>query len=340
MNWKFILPIQLLVILSATRVSSQTPVDVIETTLKVAIMAEEIFYLGFAEGDKMIFSFEEANGKELKEVEIVEMPATSRYLEVKTSKIVNKTLDIPKTGIYRFRFTNSSIGARLCKYKIQRIPAGAATQNFNTTVFTHTVNDTTYINEDEDYIAKSDTVITNFQDRIIKVNPIGTAGGNKASFNFNLPENTVAWSFYICTDKTGQEIYTEANKEFLSSSASITQKFPLYNILTAVALNRPAAILKMETGPSVNYWVMDADNVAPFSAGTQFRYIKKGKGINDYARMEPRKGNLYFCFSTDSATEPVSVTVKISAVQANEAMETRQGKRMIITPKQKMYLKN
>ena len=340
MNWKFIVPIQLLVILSATRISSQTPVDVIETSLKVAIMGEEIFYLGFAEGDKVIFSFEETNGKELKEVEIVELPGTSRYLELKTSKIVNKTLDIPKTGIYKFRFTNSAITPRICKYKIQRIPANASMKSFNTTVFTHTVNDTTFINEDEDFIAKSDTVITNFQDRIIKVNPLGTAGGNKTSFNFILPENTVAWSFYICTDKTGQEIYSEANKELLSTSSSITEKFPLYNILTAVALNRPATILKMETGPSVNYWIMDADNVAPFSAGTQFRYIKKGKGINDYARMEPRKGNLYFCFSNDSTTEPVSVTIKITAVQANEAMETRQGKRMIITPKQKMYLKN
>ena len=340
MNWKFFVPIQLLVILSATPLSSQTPVDVIETSLKVAIMGEEIFYLGFAEGDKVIFSFEEANGKELKEVEIVELPANSRYLELKTSKITDKTLTIPKTGIYKFRFTNSSITPRICKYKIQRIPANASMQNFNTTVFTHTVNDTTFINEDEDFIAKSDTVIINFQDRTIKVNPLGTAGGNKASFNFNLPENTVAWSFYICTDKTGQEIYSEANKEFLSTSSSITQKFPLYNILTAVALNRPATILKMETGPSVNYWIMDADNVAPFSAGTQFRYMKKGKGINDYARMEPRKGNLYFCFSNDSATEPVSVTIKITAVQANEALETRQGKRMIITPKQKMYLKN
>lgn len=340
MNWKFILPIQILVSLSATKLVAQTPVDVIETSLKVAIMGEEIFYLGFAEGDKMIFSFEEANGKDLKEVEITELPSTSRYLEIKTSKIVNKILDIPRTGIYKFRFTNSAIAARICKYKIQRIPASAATQNFNTTVYTQMVNDTTYINEAEDYIAKTDTVLSNFMERIIKVNPIGTAGGNKASFNFNLPENTVAWSYYICTDKTGIEIYNEANNQFLSSEPQLIKKFPLYNILTAVALNRPASIVKMETGASVNYWVMDADNVGAFSAGAPFRYIKKGKAINDYARVDPRKGTLYFCFSNDSTTEPVSVTVKITAVQANEALETRQGQRMIITPRSKMFLKN
>src|SRR6188474_2191077 len=101
MNWKFVLPIQTLVSIATTGLTAQAPVDVVETTLKVAIMAEETFYLGFAEGDKMIFSFEEANGKELKEVEIVEMPSTSRFLEIKTSKILNKTITIPKTGIYK-----------------------------------------------------------------------------------------------------------------------------------------------------------------------------------------------------------------------------------------------
>ena len=103
-------------------------------------------------------------------------------------------------------------------------------------------------------------------------------------------------------------------------------------------MNQPAVILKAETGPAINYWVMDADNVSAFAAGAPFRYIKKGKVINDYSRMDPRKATMFFCFSNDNP-EPVTVTVKISTVQANEALETRQGKRMIITPKNKMYLK-
>lgn len=339
MSWKFFLTTPLATLFLSIYNYGQTPVEVIETTLKVAIMAEETFYLGFAEGDQMIFSFEEANGKDLKEVEIVEMPSTSRFLELKTSKILNKTLTITRTGIYKFRFANSAIGARICKYKIQRIPASPATQNFNTTVYTHTVNDTTYINENEEYVAKTDTVIANFQDRTLKVNPIGSAGGNKASFNFNLPENTVAWSFYVCTDKTGQEVFNDANKDFITTSTEDSKKFPLYNILAGIAMKRPAGILKAEVGPLINYWIMDADNVTAFASGSQFRYIKKGKVINDYSRMEPRKGTLFFCLSNDSATDPVNVTVKITTIQANEALETRQGKRMIITPKNKMYLK-
>jgi len=318
---------------------SQTPVTVAETTLKVGLMGEEFFYLGFAEGDKMIFNFEETNGKDLKEVEITEVYGTFKFIDYKSSKITNKTIDIPRTGIYKFRFTNGGIGIKLCKYKIDRIPASSATQNFNTTVFTHMVNDTSYINENEDVLAKTDTVITNFMDRTIRVNPAAAEGGNKASFNFVLPENTIAWSYYITTAKENQE-FDEANKEFISASEMKVKKFPLYNIMSAIALNQQATIKKLETGEPVNYWIMDGDNSSLFNAGLQFRYIKKGRAINDYARVEPRKGNLFFCFSNDKLTGSIFVTVKITAIQANEKIETSQGKRMIVVPRSKMYLKN
>ena len=72
----------------------QKTVDVAESSIKVGIKAEEEVYFGFAEGDKLIFSFEEANGKEMKEVEIVEMPSSSKFLEFKTSKIDSKTINV------------------------------------------------------------------------------------------------------------------------------------------------------------------------------------------------------------------------------------------------------
>jgi hypothetical protein len=337
---KLFLSIIILGLLSSLHLYGQTPVDVAESTLKVGIMGEEIFYFGFAEGDQLIFNFEETNGKELKELEITETPSTSVFLDYKTKKITNKIINIPRTGIYKFRFTNSSIGVRICKYKIQRIPASRATENFNPIVYWHMVDDTTYTTVEEQYLSKTDTVIVNFQDRVVKVNPISAGTGNKATSNFLLPENTIAWSFYLYTDKAGQQAYEEANKTILSSSAASISKFPMYNVLAAVAIGRPATITKLQTGEDIDYWIMEGDNVNLFTAGSQFRYIKKGKAVNDYARMEHRKGNLYFCFSNDNATAPVTVTVKITVVQVNEMLDTRPAKRMIITQKNKMYLKN
>ena len=38
------------------------PIDVFESTLKVAGFSEEAFYYGFAEGDQLVFNFEEVKG--------------------------------------------------------------------------------------------------------------------------------------------------------------------------------------------------------------------------------------------------------------------------------------
>jgi len=340
LNVKLIISILTFGFIVNMKLCGQTPVEVTESTLKVGIMAEEVFYLGFAEGDKIIFDFEEANGKELKELEIIELPSSSRFLDYKTTRVSNKSIQVSKTGIYKFRFTNSSIGPRICKYKIQRIPASPATQNFNTTVYTHIENDTTYTSEEEEYIAKTDTVIMNYQDRIVKVNTSTVSTGNKATFNFLLPENTIAWSYYLFTNEPGKQAFEKANTDLISNSAVTIQKFPMYTVLSAIALGNTVSIPKLESGEDINYWITDGENAALFTAGSPFRYIRKGKSINDYSRMEKRKGNLFFCFSNDNTTESVTVTVKITSVQVNEALETRQGKRMIITPRNKMYLKN
>lgn len=319
---------------------SQAPVDVAETTLKVNILGEEIFYLGFAAGDKLIFSFEETNGKELKEVEITEMPGTSKFIAYKTSAIKNKQLNVQKTAIYKFRFTNSAISARLCKYKIQRIPARAETQNFNTTVFTHVVNDTTYITEENTELSKTDTVFINFQDRTVKAGAASAPGANKTTFNFVLNENVVAWSYYIHVNNAGQKAFDEANNQIIANSKPIINKFPGYNVLGALATGKPVAINKLQEGEDIAYWIMEGENETLFKSGGQFRFIKKGKAVNDYSRMDPRKGSLYFCFSNDNPTEAVTITVKLTTVQVNEAIEIKPVQRIVIKPRTEMYLKN
>ena len=157
---KYFLSLMVYGLLSVVVVYGQKPIDVAESSIKVGIKGEEMIYFGFAEGDQLIFSFEEASGKEMKEVEIVETPYSSKFMEYKTSKIDNKVIKIAKTGIYKFRFANSALLPRVCKYKIQRIPASPATQNFNTTVYFDEYNDTTYTNEVETFIDRSDTVIS------------------------------------------------------------------------------------------------------------------------------------------------------------------------------------
>jgi len=88
---------------------SQQTVDVAELTLKIgANSTEELFY-GFAAGDQLLFSFEEINGKELKEIEIVGYPETVKYRDYSISKLETKSIRVNATGVYIFRFKNSNL---------------------------------------------------------------------------------------------------------------------------------------------------------------------------------------------------------------------------------------
>jgi hypothetical protein len=279
-------------------------------------------------------------GKDIKEIEIVEYPSGFRFFESKPSKIQNRIINIQRTGIYKFRFNNIAVLSRVFKYKIQRIPASQATQNFNTTVYTDMVSDTTYTFELEDYLERVDTIFNSFQDRPLRVNPISNGGNNKATFNFLLPTNTIAWSYYISTGKESMQVYQDANNNLLTNSKNIISKYPYYNILCAEALGKQVSISKLQKGESVNYWIMDADNAPLFLAGSQFKSLKNGKGVNDYSRMEPYKESLHFGFSNDNTSQAINLVVKITSVHINEIWATKQNKRMIINQKSKMVLKN
>lgn len=319
---------------------AQQPVDVVESVVKVGIKGEESVFYGFAAGDQLIFSFEETNGKEMKEIEIIEMPQNSRFMDVKISKIENKKITVPRTGIYKFRFANSALLPRTCKYKLQRIPASAATQNFNSTVYYDTYNDTSYVTEIENYISKADTIINNFQERTIKVNPTSAPGTSKATFNFMLPENTVAWGYYLTAEKAGQQIYQDAGRVLATNAEQAISKFPTYGPLAAVALERQSYLTKLDTGMHINYWVVESDHADAFMSGQQFRFVKKGRAINDFSRMEPGDKAFNFCFHNDYKDSQISVSVKITAILINETLASREVRRMIVTPRSGMHLKN
>lgn len=317
---------------------AQAPVTVSEATVKLGIMSEEILYFGFAKGDQMIFSFDMVSGKDIKELEITEMPSSSRLLEIKPGKIINRIIQVKQTGIFKFRFTSSSVLPRSFTYKIQRIPAGPETQNFNSTVYTETRYDTSYINEIENYIVK-DTVINVFRDRGFMIHQ-ASSGNNRVSFNFILPGNCIAWSYYISSGTEAAVIFEETNKSYITGSGDPFLKFPHYNILAALALNQQVSIPEPEKGKMITYWLMDEPNATLFDKGEQFSFLKFGKVTSDYFRMEPSKEALFFGIENTDPDEQVNVTVKITTILINESLKSRQYQKMVLNPVTDMVLKN
>ena len=320
---------------------AQTSINITESTFKIDAFDEEVFYYGLAEGDQLIFNVEEVNGRKLKEVEIIELPASSKFMDYKTKKINNKTLNITKTGVYKFRFANSAISGRVCKLKIQRIPAKESLRNFNTNVYWRTVFDTTYTTQQEEGLIKTDTIISNITDQIAKVHSIANRNGNKTTFNFTLPQHTVAWSYYIGVNQAGQKVFENATKLLSKTAGHLISKIPGYGPMAALALDGVSYLSQLQSGEDIDFYIIGNDYVNLFLAGKDFKYIKKGKVINDYSKMtSPLSGMYHVCLLNDNAITGVSVTVKITAIIVNNQYGVRPVQKIHLSPRQEAYLRN
>lgn len=198
--------LSLFIIFTTFNIYSQQLVEVCEKTIKISALSEEVFYYGFAEGDKLVFSIEETNGKEIKEVEILEYPGSSKFADFKIKKIENKQIQVIKKNVYKFRIYNSSLGGRICKVKVERIPSNDKTKNFNTTVNWIEKQETTYNTYTKDVtvgyetkyetkvikeLVKVDTLLTQLFDKNLRVHSETAIGKTQYTYaNVELPKNT------------------------------------------------------------------------------------------------------------------------------------------------------
>lgn len=176
-------------------------------------------------------------------------------------------------------------------------------------------------------------------DQIAKVHSVSNVNGNKTTFNFTLPNNTVAWSYYIGVDQAGQQAFQQATKELSKKAGPLVVKIPGYGPMAALALGSVSYLSQIQSGEDIDFYIVDNDNVNLFSNGLAFSYIKKGKVINDYSRMTyPLKGMYHVCLSNDNAITGVEVSVKITAVIVNQEWGTRPIQRLHVTTRQEAYL--
>lgn len=329
---------------SNLNIVGQTAIDIVDNTFKLAGLTEEVFYYGFAEGDQLIFNFQEVNSKDLKELEIIEMPASSKLMDFKTNKVENKIIYVRKSGIYKFRFSNSAISGRVCKVKIQRIPANDKLINFNTNVYTRTVYDTTYTLIQEKYLIKSDTTAISVVDQIAKVSSQTAMNGNlnKTIVDFTLPENTVTWSYYIGVGTEGKEAYQEATDDFFSTTAEIASTIPGYGTMAALAITGINYFTKVQGEDNVNYnFITDWDNVLFFKSGQTFYQYKQGDVVNDASRMSrPLSGKVYLGLLNDNIRDAIEVIVKVTAVTVTQEWGTRKVQKIDISSREELYLQN
>lgn len=318
---------------------AQTEVDVADITLKVGALANEELMYGFAEGDKVIFSMTEQDGKELKEVTISEYPTNVKYQNRAVSKIENKTINVVRKGVFVFSFYNSNMKGRVINVIIKRIPASPETLNFNTKVGWHNVLDTTYKAEQNQYLVKSDTSFVDVINTNAIVHSSLNSNGNRSNLSFTIPSNTVSWAYWI---GVGQESKKAYQKDMQAMSSIGSNFVGGINPLAGVLLGVLPSLTKSNTGENVHYYVIaDYDNAVKFMSGQQFLQLKNADVVNDYGIMRGLTNQkLYIGMYNDNATREIEVNVKITAMLVKNQYQTRTDKVPVITNKRKPFIED
>lgn len=336
--------IALLLLLNGTITAySQEAVDLIESTLKLGISEEKEFYFGFAEGDQIVLNVNIIKGKKLGEIEVVEYPNTTRFTDYETRKISDKKFQITKDGIYKFRFTNTSKRDKIFKIRIQRIPLSDQSKNFNSEVHWRTITDTTYQTSQEKYLERIDTTYSDFFSATPQISSRNALNGNnpRQLLTFDLPKNTVAWSFYIGVGSEGKEEFDRARRDFIKAGSKIASVIPGWGPMAALALTGVNYMADVQGEDNVKYYFLSSPEDAQlFKAEEPFKRYKAGDVITEASQMKtPLSGTVYIGLVNDNTIEPIQVTVKASAVIVTKVYGIREKKVMSLTKRTVAYVK-
>lgn len=341
----------------------QSEIDVTEQTIKLGGFQEEELYFGFAAGDKIIFSFQETNNKELKEVEIIEYPNNSKFSDYKTSKIENKIFNVNKTSVYIFRFKNSAIANRICKIEIKRIPIADETINFNSTVTwvskqdtswnTYTKDviigyDTTYLNKVKYELLRTDLKEELILDKTQVVHSQSNPNGNRTRLFFTLPQNesspvkktkVISWAYWVGVDEAGNAAWEQNTKAVSSLVKGVASVY--LTPLGALALGTISEMAIPTYGEDVEYYIADEVNAQLFLSGSPFRMFDNGKGVAGFRRFTNPvlcQGSYSILLSNDNVMQGILATIKVVAIIETEIYEEKQYKAQVVTPRTEKQL--
>ncbi len=319
---------------------SQKAVELLESTFKLGSSEEKEFYFGFAEGDEIVLNLEVLKGKSLVEVEVANYPDITKFSQVETKKLKHKTFPVSKNGIYKFRLINKGMFEKECKIHIQRIPASEKTQKFNSEVYWRTVTDTIQENGWEEYTEKTDTTFADFFSTTVQISSQNAFNGNKPSqvVSFDLPANTVAWSYYLVVGEEGQKEYDQSKADFIRAGSKVVGMIPTYGPMAALALTGINYMSQAQGKDNVKYYFLtNREDVQLFNTDKAFKRYKTGDVISEAAQMKtPLSGTILIGLVNDNTIDPIKVTVKATAVMV-EKKTVKRSKPVIL--RKEGYLK-
>ncbi|WP_373549446.1 hypothetical protein [Haliscomenobacter sp.] len=314
------------------KTASPKPVEVCDLSLQFSNKEEQELFYGFAAGDKIVFSFSENVGATLAEVEITEFPSNVKFREVNTAAVKEKTLEVSRAAVYRFRFRSDTKKDRTIKVQIKRIPQTEKTRTFATAVRWVEKFDTVYQNNETRFekqmvkqtrrvLARTDTAIVSLADKTERIAAKASWSGSTSSkVPVTLPSNkyetdrsyeVIAWAYWIGSGDQAEKQYSEANrlatlgKNAVSAAGKLGYLAGPYGALASLALDGVSYFTVPRGGNNIKYRVMNKDA----------KVLDQGDGPAAYARHNTyTQGTLTFEMANDNYIEAIDARVRIIAV--------------------------
>lgn len=350
--------ITLLLLLVTNVIFAQKAIKVTEQTIKIKPNSTEEMLFGFTEGDRIVFTFSEDDGKKISEVAVSEYPENIKFKVLDTKKVKKEEIVVIHKSAYQFKFKNDSKEEMTVSVLIQRIPPGESAVAFNTAIKWVTEQDTTWNSLTKDVIVGYDTLqiqktrkVVTYEkkyeemvlDKTSRVNAKTTFESSTSSVYFTLPKNAitenetkkvVAWAYWVGVGKESNEYWQQNRKMIVGAVQGATTIFttPLGGIAAGAVTN----LALPSIGEDVEYLLVNEENKKLFLEEKPAKSYDFGKGIAAFKKFTESnllQGRFYVILKNDNYVQPIDVNVKVSAIMEHKKFKEETYTDKQITPK-------
>ena len=323
--------------------SQELPINITNSNFRILAMNQQVMTYGFVKGDKVIINYSEERGKKLKIFTLSALKGNTLHSEFNLVTLKNKEIIIKNTGIYVFKFINSSLARRIINFKVDRVPATKETIEFNTEVKQRIVTDTTYTTRIESYVKSESYKVVNVaskQEFYVNSgsNALLKGGKSRVTIPINLPKNTVKWYYQVSSFRDKTIIEKVSNQMNLVSDLS-----KLFDSSGSIE----TSLKLLSNPPGANYcdiYLIDANNYSNFLSKKPFSHYPIGTRENIKSANVEITTNfnqlMYLGIKNPDRFYGVNVIIKIAAIVLNKEMATRKIKVPHITTRKELYLDN
>lgn len=287
----------------------------------------EHFY-AFAEGDEVRLLVQELTGKKIKSIEFSQYPDNRMLFRAyELDSALEKTILIPKTGIYLLRFQETGISKKVCRFQLFRKAGNPEMGRFDTQVnWDAHVTPQFRISKKSVQSGKKTEVLSLGGQVTVSASKFHTKKPVNA-YQFTLPANTRQWAYRIAVGQAALEARRQdAQKlsQILQGGAVKLMGVEPESALAAFALGMAINLSTSQAGEDVDYAIVDWENWEHFSKGENYQSYMQQNGVSVDAqrRYSPLEGTYFFALKSDNWVDDITVNVDIEAVVETPLFDT------------------